>query len=96
MGVVGHRQQIERPRAERKDGAYDPARQERLRLRGKRTVAAGTLSFTGHSATNKIVFQGRISRSHELAPGHYRLLITATNAAGVPSAPTSLSFTIVS
>ena len=62
----------------------------------KRTVVAGTLSFSGHSATNKILFQGRISRTRMLAPGRYRLLITATNAAGVASAPASLSFTIVS
>ncbi len=62
----------------------------------KRTVVAGTLSFAGRSGTNKIVFQGRVSHSLKLAPGHYRLLITATNAAGVASAPASLSFTIAS
>jgi hypothetical protein len=60
----------------------------------KRTVSAGTLSFAGHGATNKIVFQGRLSRSRKLAPGRYRLLITATNADGVRSNPVSLSFTI--
>jgi hypothetical protein len=61
----------------------------------KRTVTAGTLSFTGHSGTNRVVFQGRISRSNKLKPGRYTLVITATNAAGQTSAPQKLSFTIV-
>jgi hypothetical protein len=73
-----------------------PSAKNRHRRSCKRTVVAGTLSFTGRSGTNKIVFQGRISHSLKLAPGHYRLLITATNAAGVASAPASLSFTIAS
>jgi hypothetical protein len=61
----------------------------------KRTVIMGTLSLTGHSATNKVSFQGRISRSKKLKPGRYTLLITATNSAGAHSASTSLGFTIV-
>lgn len=61
----------------------------------KRIVPAGSLSFAGHSATNRVVFQGRLSRSRKLAPGSYRLAIAATNAAGKRSAPVSLSFTIV-
>ncbi len=60
-----------------------------------RAVIAGTLSFTGHSATNKVVFQGRLSHAKKLKPGRYTLIITATNSAGKDSAPTSLSFTIV-
>jgi hypothetical protein len=59
-------------------------------------VTAGTLSFTGHRGTDKVVFQGRISHSKKLRPGHFRLSVTATSAAGVHSAPVSLSFTIVS
>jgi hypothetical protein len=59
-----------------------------------RTVTVGRLSFTGHSATNKVVFQGRISRSKTLKPGRYTLIITATNSSGA-SAPQKLSFTIV-
>ncbi len=61
----------------------------------RRTVTAGTLSFTGHPATNKVLFQGRISRSKKLAPGRYTLIITATNSTGARSKPVSLSFTIV-
>jgi hypothetical protein len=58
-----------------------------------RTV--GTLTFAGHSGTNKVAFQGRISPKEKLKPGRYTLVITATNSAGMRSAPKSLSFTIV-
>jgi DNA-binding beta-propeller fold protein YncE len=58
------------------------------------TVTRGTLSFTGHSGTNIVVFAGRISRTDKLKPGRYKLVITATNTAGQRSAPVSLSFTI--
>jgi hypothetical protein len=60
-----------------------------------RTVTAGVLSFAAHAGTNKVSFQGRISRSQKLKPGRYTLVITAMNAAGARSAPASLSFTIV-
>jgi len=56
---------------------------------------AGKLTFTGHSGTNKVAFQGRISPTEKLKPGHYTLVITATSSAGMRSAPKSLSFTIV-
>ena len=62
--------------------------------RCSRTVTVGTITFTGHSATNKVSFQGRISRSRKLKPGRYTLVITATNSAGA-SVPQSLGFTIV-
>ncbi len=61
----------------------------------KRSVTQATVSFTGHSGTNKVVFQGRVSRSKKLKPGRYTLVISATNSAGARSAPKSLSFTIV-
>ncbi len=64
------------------------------RLRG-RTVTAGGLTFTGHSGTNRVKFQGRVSSTKKLKPGRYTLVITATDSAGVHSAPRSLSFTIV-
>jgi len=64
------------------------------RVRG-RTVTAGGLTFTGHNGTNKVKFQGRVSPTKKLKPGHYTLAITATDSAGVSSAPKSLSFTIV-
>ena len=61
----------------------------------RRTATAGTLTFTGHSGTNKVAFQGRISPVEKLKPGRYTLVMTATNSAGVRSGPKSLSFTIV-
>jgi hypothetical protein len=60
----------------------------------KRAVTAGTLSFIGRSGTNKVAFQGRISGSNRLKPGHYTLLISAANSAG-HSSPRQLTFTIV-
>jgi FG-GAP repeat len=55
----------------------------------------GKITFTGHSGTNKVAFQGRISAKKRLKPGRYTLAITAANSAGMRSAPKSLSFTIV-
>jgi hypothetical protein len=60
-----------------------------------RTVTRGALSFTGHSGTNNVSFQGGISHSKKLAPGTYTLVITATNSAGQHSTAGPLSFTIV-
>ena len=61
----------------------------------KRTVTDGTLSFAGHSGTNKILFEGRISRRKKLKPGRYTVVIEATNPAGERATPQKLSFTIV-
>jgi hypothetical protein len=58
-------------------------------------VTAGTLSIGAHAGVNKVVFQGRISRSKKLEPGRYTLVITATDSAGQASAPRNLAFTIV-
>jgi hypothetical protein len=72
-----------------------PTPKNRRKHRCTRTATAGTLSFGGHVGINKVRFQGRISRSTKLKPGHYTLIITATNAAGRHSRPVRLSFTIV-
>jgi uncharacterized delta-60 repeat protein len=61
----------------------------------KRTVTRGTLSFTGQAGINKHSFRGRISRSNELKPGTYKLVITARTAAQ-NSRSQSITFTIVS
>ena len=53
------------------------------------------VSFAGHTGTNTLSFQGRISASKMLPPGRYTLLITATNTVGQNSQPQSLDFTIV-
>ncbi len=60
----------------------------------RRTVTAGTLTFTAHAGTNKVVFQGRVSHRRKLARGRYTLVISGSNSAG-RSASKSLSFTIV-
>jgi len=64
------------------------------RVKG-RAVTAGGLSFGGRSGANKVKFQGRLSSAKKLKPGRYTLVITATDSAGVSSAPKSLSFTVV-
>jgi hypothetical protein len=60
-----------------------------------RTVAAGSLAFSGHSGTNSVAFQGRLSAAKTLKPGRYALTIIATNSAGQRSSPQVLHFTIV-
>ena len=69
-------------------------KRKRRRRTCQPTVRAAHLSFIGHSGTNQVAFQGRISRSNTLKPGHYTLLITAENSAG-RSSPHQLTFTIV-
>jgi hypothetical protein len=59
------------------------------------TAAAGTLSSTGHSGTNNVIFAGRLSHTSKLKPGQYRLTITATNSTGQRSTPVLLIFTTV-
>lgn len=59
-----------------------------------RSVTAGGLSFSADAGTNRIVFEGRISRSKRLRPGTYTLTVTASDSAGVSNAK-QLIFTIV-
>jgi IPT/TIG domain len=70
-------------------------RKNRKRHACKRTVPRGTLSMTGHTGTNKLTFQGHLTRSKMLKTGRYSVTITATNAGALTSAPKSLSFKIV-
>lgn len=65
----------------------------RHKRRCTRKVVAGTLAFSAHAGTNKVRFQGRISRSKKLAPGTYTLIATATSA-GLRSRAATLTFTI--
>jgi hypothetical protein len=65
------------------------------RRAGGRTFMAGKLTFAGHTGTNKVAFEGRVSPKKKLEPGRYQLVITATDSAGTRSAPKSLGFTIV-
>jgi alpha-tubulin suppressor-like RCC1 family protein len=61
-----------------------------------RTVTVGALVFAAHADRNTLAFQGRLTASRTLAPGRYRALLTATNAAGKRSNTVPLDFTIVS
>jgi 6-phosphogluconolactonase len=67
---------------------------EKVKRKNCNVVTTGTLSFTGHSGTDNVVFAGRTSHTNRLRPGRYELTITASNATGQRSAPVSLSFTI--
>lgn len=62
--------------------------------RCRRTVTAGTLSFSVRAGSHRVRFQGRISRRKTLPPGRYTLIMTATNAAGQRDRA-RLTFTIV-
>jgi hypothetical protein len=59
-----------------------------------RTVTAGILTFSGHAGTNKVRFQGVISKHKKLKPGSYTLLVTAT-VSGERPATRTLHFKIV-
>jgi hypothetical protein len=86
-----------RPATGRRVGARCVAQTHANRRRHscKRAVTKGSLAFPGHGGRNKVSFQGVISRSKKLKPGSYTLVITATSAGGLTSAPARLSFTIV-
>ena len=71
-------------------------KQNRHRYSCERTVTKGGLTFIGHAGLSSVAFQGRISASRKLKPGHYTLAITATNAARQNSNTKTLSFSIVS
>ncbi|HEY2766708.1 MAG TPA: choice-of-anchor Q domain-containing protein [Solirubrobacteraceae bacterium] len=60
-----------------------------------RTRTVATLTVAGHTGTNTLRFQGRVSSSRKLGPGSYTVLITATNPAAQKSAPARLSFRLV-
>ena len=61
----------------------------------RRTGPRRILTFLANAGTRKLSFQGRISRTRRLVPGSYRLVITATNAGGLRSAPRTLNFKIL-
>jgi hypothetical protein len=60
----------------------------------RRTIAAGALALAAHARSNHVRFEGRLSATRKLQPGHYTLVLTAT-AAGLTSVARSLSFTIL-
>jgi len=70
-----------------------PTSKNRTRRACTRTLTRGVLSLSGHSGLNKVVFQGRLSRSKTLTPGRYTLIITGSGASG-QRATARLTFTI--
>jgi hypothetical protein len=48
----------------------------------KRSKSAGSITLSGHAGTDKVNFQGRLSKHKKLKPGTYTLTITATNTTG--------------
>ncbi len=60
-----------------------------------RTIAAGTLTLPARQGANRIRFQGRVSLTKKLAPGNYKLKLSATDTAGRSTSAQPLSFTIV-
>lgn len=60
----------------------------------KRSKGAGSITVAGHPGTDKVSFQGRLSKHKKLKPGSYTLTITATNTSGKSRSRTA-KFTIV-
>jgi hypothetical protein len=72
------------------------SRRNRHRPKCSRPVLAGRFDLTGHQGQNTITgFTGTLPSGTRLPVGNYTLTITMTDAAGVTSAPQSLSFAIV-
>ncbi len=59
-----------------------------------RYVRAGTYTFTDEAGPCTVQFEGVLPKRHKLAPGRYRLTVTATNAAERRSAPATAAFTL--
>jgi hypothetical protein len=70
-----------------------PSRHNRSHRRCRRTLTLGTLALAGHPGTDRVAFQGRLSRTRKLRPGRYTAVFTAANGAGTSPAR-SLTFTI--
>jgi Bacterial Ig domain len=87
--------QFTQPASGRKVGKKCVAqtKKNKNKRRCTRTVIAGTLTFSAHAGTNKVRFQGLISKHKRLRPGSYTLLVTAA-ASGKHSTTRTLHFTI--
>ena len=72
-----------------------PNRSNRKHTKCTRFVASGSISFNGRAGTNRVAFQGRISRSKKLNVGSYRLTVDATDSFGTRSRSRTANFTIV-
>jgi Bacterial Ig domain/WD40-like Beta Propeller Repeat len=73
-----------------------PTRKNRTRRRCNRFVKAGTLQLDSKAGTNRLKFQGRLSRGKRLKVGRYRLVVGAKDSAGnVSKRSKPVSFRIV-
>jgi hypothetical protein len=93
-GAAKVRLDFTRPGAGRKVGGKCVAPTKRNRHKPKCTLLAGSSAFAGHVGTNTVVFEGWLSHSKKLGPGHYTLVITAITP-GVGTTTTKLNFTVV-
>jgi PKD repeat protein len=82
-GVLTHSSCVRRTKANRK------------RPRCTRTLTDGTLVLPATPGTNRVHFEGRLDPRHTLKPGRYTVTATAFDAAGHPTSPLKLTFTIV-
>lgn len=73
-----------------------PTRSNRHAAACTRAPAAGSLSIAERAGADRVSFGGRVSGGHELKPGSYTVLISATNGAQQPSNAASLAFAISS
>ncbi len=60
----------------------------------RRTVTVGVLTLTGSAGSDRVRFEGRLSATKRLKPGHYTLMLSAF-ADGLSSAARTVHFTIV-
>jgi hypothetical protein len=70
-------------------------RNRRTGRRCRITLLRGTLVVSGRSGTNRLRFQGRISRRRKLKPGRYTLLVSAKDAAGNVAKTKQTTLTLV-
>ncbi len=64
-----------------------------LRFAQVRGRHRGTITRVAHAGADRVSFDGRLDHG-KLAPGNYRVAITARNVLGMSSRPVTLSFTI--
>ena len=72
-----------------------PGKRNHRRPRCSRVSRAGSLVFRGHAGTDRVRFDGRLSKRTRLKPGSYTVAIAAVDRIGRQSTPQKLSFTIV-
>lgn len=64
------------------------------RLRGARATAVGSFTRSAKAGTGSLRFHG-VVHGHRLRPGRYRLTVVASAPGMAPSAPASVTFTVV-